>query len=97
MVKAILKEKYIVSTGGMKRQGVAEIIHETRYFSSMDKFHKWYDRFKQQLWEDEPSKVDLVEGIYVEVEEMKADDFSVPKSLTKYASFREGVSYYYAA
>ena len=97
MVKAVLKEKYIVSTDRIKRQGVAEIIHETRYFSSMDKFHKWYDQFKSKLWEDDQSKVDLVEGIYVEVEEMKVDDFSVPKSLSKYATFREGVSYYYAA
>ncbi|MFM7023826.1 MAG: hypothetical protein ACKOXB_12720 [Flavobacteriales bacterium] len=97
MIKAVLKEKYIVSTDRIKRQGVEEIIHETRYFTSMNEFHKWYDKFKAKLWEDDHSKVDLVEGIYVEVEELKADDLSVPKALSKYASFREGVSYYYAA
>ena len=53
MIKAELKERYILSAGGIKRQRVEEIVHETRYFTNMDKFHEWYDKFKAKLWEDD--------------------------------------------
>ncbi len=97
MIKATLKERYILSADGIKRQRTEEIIHEVRYFSSMEKFHEWYDKFKAKLWEDDPKKVDMVEGVYVVTEKIKADDISKPETLSKYASFREGVSYFYAA
>jgi len=97
MIKAELKERYILSANGIKRQRIEEIVHEVRYFTNMDEFHKWYDKFKAKLWEDDPKKVDLVEGVYVVTEEIKANDTSIPEVLTKYASFRDGVSYHYAA
>jgi hypothetical protein len=97
MIKAELKERYILSAGGIKRQRVEEIVHETRYFTNMDKFHEWYDKFKAKLWEDDSKKVDMIEGVYVVTEELKTNDNSIPETLSKYASFRDGVSYYYAA
>ena len=97
MIKARIIEKYIKSSSqGMKRSGIEKIIHEERYFSSMEKFHEWYDTFKEKLWEDDPSKVDLVEGIYVQTEELIVDDLTPPERVRSYATFRPDVSYRYA-
>ncbi len=96
LIKASIIEKYIKSERGIARAGVATSVIETRFFSSMDKFHEWYDTFKEQLWEDNKEKVDKVEGIYVKTEELKIDDTSVPAKINQYATFRPGISYKYA-
>jgi len=96
MIKAQIIERYIMSTQARKHSKLEEIVHETRYFSSMDKFHEWYDSFKHQLWEDDKTKVDLAEGIYVKTQEVAIDNVEPPKRLRLYATFRNGVSYKYA-
>lgn len=96
IIKATIKERYIFSDKGIIRQGLHEINHDIRYFSSREKFHEWYETFKDKLWEDDPGKVDLAEGIYVETEELDLDDTSPPRRLQTYATFRDGTSYYYA-
>ena len=35
----------------------------------MGKFLEWYDNFKEKLWEDDKTKVEIAEGIYVKTEE----------------------------
>lgn len=97
MVRAKIIEKYIKSTKDGKRGLVQEIVHETRYFSSKELFHQWYNSFKEELWEDDPSKVDMVEGIYVKLEEIELDNLAKPKRLKLYATFRPGISYRYAS
>jgi len=77
--------------------GTKDNVLEVRYFSSMNEFHTWYDQFKAKLWEDDASKVDLVEGVYVETEEISMNDTTPPRRLRKNATFRDGVSYYYAS
>lgn len=96
IIKATIKERYIFSDKGIIRQGLHEINHDIRYFSSREKFHEWYETFKDKLWEDDPSKVDLAEGIYVETEELDLDNTAPPRRLQTFATFREGTSYYYA-
>lgn len=97
MIRARIIEKYIKSSSfGMKRSGVEKIVHEERFFSSMEKFHEWYNTFKDKLWEDDPAKVDLVEGIYVQTEEVVLDDTTAPERVRLYATFRPDVSYRYA-
>jgi hypothetical protein len=96
MIKAELKERYIYSENGMKRLGLHEITLETRYFSSEDKYHEWLGTFKKKLWEDDPKKVDLVEGVYVEKQLLNVDDVSEPHRMNVYATFREGTSYNYS-
>ena len=96
MIRAKIIERYIKSGHEQKHARIQEIVHETRLFSDMDKFHEWYDTFKHELWEDDKSKVDMVEGIYVKTEEVQVDDISKPKRLRLYATFRNGVSYKYA-
>ena len=98
MIKAQIIERYIrTNVNGGARRRLDEIIHETRYFSTKEKFHEWLDTFKGELWEDDPQKVKLVEGIYVETEEIELDNLEKPRRLRLYASFRNGVSYKYAS
>lgn len=97
MIKAILKERYVFGTKSINHAGVKETILETRYFSSDRKLHEWLDSFKDRLWEHDKSKVDLVEGVYVQIENVEVDDIDAPKVLNKYATFKEGVSQFYAA
>lgn len=97
MIKAELKERYIYSDSGVRRQGLHEIILETRYFSSEEKYQQWYNSFKNKLWEDDPKKVDLVEGVYVEKTLLSVDDTSEPVRINLYATFRDGTSYKYAS
>ncbi|MDW7692892.1 hypothetical protein R9C00_10825 [Flammeovirgaceae bacterium SG7u.111] len=96
LIKASIIEKYIKSERGIKRSGIETVLIETRFFSSMDKFHEWYDTFKEQLWEDNQEKVDKVEGVYVKTEELTIDDVNAPSKINQYATFRPGVSYRYA-
>ena len=96
MIKATLKERYISSENGIAHEQVKEIIHETRIFTSEQKLEEWLGTFKQQLWQDDPAKVKLVEGIYVDKQNIAVDDTTPPKKLRQYATFRRGVSYYYA-
>lgn len=97
IIEATIKERYIFSDRGVIRQGLHEINHDVRYFSSREKFHEWYETFKDKLWEDDSSKVDLVEGIYVETKEIELDNVEPPKRLQTYATFRNGTSYHYAS
>ena len=96
MIKATLKERYISSENGIAHEQVKEIIHETRIFSSERKLDEWLQTFKDHLWQDDPAKVKLVEGIFVDQQEIRVDDTTPPKRLRQYATFRRGVSYYYA-
>ncbi|MEQ9438488.1 MAG: hypothetical protein RIG62_05550 [Cyclobacteriaceae bacterium] len=97
MIKATIRERYISSENGIAHEQVREIIHESRIFSTEEKFDEWLQTFKHELWQDDPAKVKLVEGIYVDKQEVKVDDTTAPKRLRKYATFRKGVSYYYAS
>ena len=97
MIKAILKERYISSENGIPHERIKEIIHETRIFSSERKLDEWLQTFQHQLWQDDPAKVRMVEGIYVDKQEIKVDDTTPPAKLRQYATFRRGVSYYYAS
>jgi hypothetical protein len=97
MIKATIRERYISSENGIAHEQVKEIIHESRIFSTEEKFNEWLQTFKHQLWQDDPAKVQLVEGIYVDKQIIKVDDTTPPKKLRKYATFRKGVSYYYAS
>lgn len=97
MIKATLKERYISSENGIAHEQVKKIVHETRIFSSEAKFDEWLQTFKHQLWQDDPAKVKLVKGIYVVKQDIKVDDTTPPPKLRQYATFRRGVSYYYAA
>ena len=97
MIKATLKERYISSENGIAHERIKELIHETRIFSSEAKFEEWIRTFKHQLWQDDPAKVKLVEGIYVDKQNIKVDDITPPVKLSQYATFRRGVSYYYAS
>ncbi len=96
IIKAILKEHYIYSDEYGPRQGVREEVLETRFFSSEESFQNWYDSFKDQLWEDTPGSKDLCEGIYVEKQYVPIDNMAPPKELHKHATFRKGISRYYA-
>ena len=96
MIQAILKEHYIYSDQYGPRQGVKEEILETRYFSSEEKFKQWYNTFKDKLWEDTPGSKDLCEGIFIEKHYLPVDNMAPPKELQKHATFRKGVSRYYA-
>lgn len=96
MIKATLKERYISSENGIAHEQVKEIVHETRIFSSERKLDEWLQTFKDRLWQDDPAKVKLVEGIFVDQQEIRVDDTTPPKRLRQYATFRRGVSYYYA-
>lgn len=97
MIKATLKERYISSENGIAHEQIKEIIHETRIFTSDEQFNEWIQTFKQQLWQDDPNKVKLVEGIYVDKQYITVDDTTPPRQIRRYATFRKGVSYYYAA
>lgn len=97
MIKATIRERYISSENGIAHEQVKEIIHESRVFTTEQKFNEWLESFKHELWQDDPSKVKLVEGIYVDKQEIKVDDTTPPKRIRKYATFRKGVSYYYAS
>lgn len=97
MIKATLKERYISSENGIAHEQLKEIVHETRIFSSEQKLDEWLQTFRHQLWQDDPAKVKLVEGIYVDKQEIKVDDTTPPAKLRQYATFRRGVSYYYAS
>ncbi len=66
-------------------------------FTSDEQFNAWIQRFKQQLWQDDPNKVKMVEGIYVDKQYITVDDTTPPRQIRQYATFRKGVSYYYAA
>ena len=96
MTKAQLIEKFIRSDKGHKRNSLESIVHETRYFTTKEKFNEWFDTFKADLWEDDATKVNVVEGIYVKTEEIKMDNIEKPERLKLYASFRTGISYKYA-
>lgn len=95
MIKATLFERHISPSKEVKQLLEKEL--DVRYFSSMEKFLEWYDKFKEKLWEDDKSKVDVAEGIYVKTEELIVDDINEPKHVSKQAKFRDGVSYFYAA
>ncbi len=97
MIRATLKERYISSENGIAHEQIKEIVHETRIFTSDDQFNAWIQSFKHQLWQDDPSKVKLVEGIYVDKQYIAVDDTAPPRQICRYATFRQGVSYYYAA
>lgn len=96
MIKATLKERYISSENGIAHEQIKEIIHETRIFTSDERFNEWIQTFKQQLWQDDPNKVKLVEGIYVDKQYITVDNTTPPQQIRQYATFRKGVSYYYA-
>ncbi|MEM8965204.1 MAG: hypothetical protein AAGE93_02230 [Bacteroidota bacterium] len=96
MIKATIRERYISSENGIAHEKIKEIIHESRIFTSEEKFSEWLQTFKHELWQDDPAKVKLVEGIYVDKQTISADDTTSPKKIRKYATFRKGVSYYYA-
>ena len=96
MIKAQLVEKYIRSSSSSPKNGIETVIHDERYFSTREKFNEWVDTFKDQLWEDDPSKVKLVEGVYVVSQEIDLDDMEKPSRLVMHATFRNGVSYKYA-
>lgn len=95
MIKATLFERHASANNSAKRLVEKEL--DVRYFSSMEKFQEWYNKFKVKLWEDDKSKVDMVEGIYVRTEEIVLDNTAEPKQISLQATFRNGVSYYYAA
>ena len=97
MIKATIKERYISSENGIAHEHVKEITHETRLFSTESHYDAWLQTFKHQLWQDDPAKVKLVEGIYVIKEEVEVDNIAPPRKICQYATFRRGVSYYYAA
>ena len=96
MIKATIRERYISSENGIAHEQVKEIIHDTRLFSSEKKFNQWLQTFQHELWQDDPTKVKLVEGIYVDKQEVAVDDTTPPQQIREYATFRKGVSYYYA-
>lgn len=96
MIKATLKERYISSENGIAHERIREIVHETRIFSSERKLDEWLQTFRHQLWQDDPTKVALVEGIYVVQQKISVDDTTPPAKLRQYATFRRGISYYYA-
>ena len=48
IIKATIKERYIFSDKGIIRQGLHEINHDIRYFSNREKFHEWYETFKEK-------------------------------------------------
>ena len=96
MIKATLKERYINSEDGRSNQQIKEIIHESRIFSSERALERWLDTFRHLLWQDDPTKVKLVEGIFVDTQTITLDDTTPPAKLRQYATFRQGVSYYYA-
>ena len=96
MIKAQIMEKYIRSASGSPKNGIETIIHEERFFSTREKFNEWVDSFKDQLWEDDPSKVKMVEGVYVTSQELEVDNMDKPKRMVMHATFRNGVSYKYA-
>ena len=96
MIKATIRERYISSENGIAHEQVKEIIHDTRLFSSEEKFNQWLQIFQHELWQDDPTKVKLVEGIYVDKQEVEVDDTTPPQQIREYATFRKGVSYYYA-
>lgn len=95
MIKATLFERHASPLKEVKQLLEKEL--DVRYFSSMEKFLQWYDKFKEKLWEDDQSKVDVAEGVYIKTEELLVDDLKEPKQISKQAKFREGVSYFYAA
>jgi hypothetical protein len=97
MIKAKVVERYIKSVNGAPKSKVETIVHEERFFSTQEKFQEWFDSFKAQLWEDDKTKVKLIEGVYIETEEIQLDNMEIPRKLRLYASFREGVSYNYAS
>jgi hypothetical protein len=97
MIKAKVIERYIKSVNGSPKSKIETIVHEERFFSSQEKFQAWFDLFKAKLWEDDKNKVKLIEGIYIETEEIELDNMEKPKKLKLYASFREGISYNYAS
>ena len=96
MIKATLKERYISSENGIPHDRVKEIVHDVRIFSTQRKLDEWLQTFQDQLWQDDPTKVNLVEGIFVDTERIIVDNTTPPKKLRQYATFRRGVSYYYA-
>ena len=103
MIKAVIKERYIHSSPGAVHDHTEEIIHDTRFFSTLEKYNEWYDSFKDQLWMDDLEKVDptktqlkLAEGIFVETSEVALDDMTPPEKLAQFATFRKGVSTPYA-
>ncbi|GEM_PF-3239467 len=96
MIKATIRERYISSENGIAHERVREIMHESRIFTSEEKFNEWLQTFRHQLWQDDPAKVKLVEGIYVDKQTISVDDVTPPKQVRKYATFRKGVSYHYA-
>ena len=96
MIKATLKEKYISREDGIAYGQRKEIVHETRLFSSEQKLEDWLQTFRHQLWQDDPAKVKLVEGIFVDTQVVEVDDVAPPRKTCQYATFRQGVSYYYA-
>ncbi len=96
MIKATLFERHKYNTpNSIKRLLEKEL--DVRFFSSREKYQEWYDTFKDKLWEDDKSKVEMGEGIYIRVEEIDVDNTSEPKRLALQATFRNGVSYFYAA
>ena len=103
MLKAQIIEKYRKTGDRTSNETIQTIIHESRYFTDLEQFTKWYDTFKEELWEDEPTKVKLKEGIYVAMEmahnvgdDVELNNTEKPKRLSLYASYREGISYKYA-
>lgn len=96
MIRARLFEKYIKSSPSAKLNQIEREVLEERLFSSKEKFYQWYDTFKEELWEDDPDKVSLVEGVYVEMEEVQVDVVDAPMRTKHFATFRPGVSYNYA-
>jgi len=96
LIRAVIKEKFIFSDKDISRQGIKEIEHEARFFSSREKYDEWYQTFKDKLWEDKPGTKDLREGVYVETTHIHVDDTSEPERIQKYATFRKGISHYYA-
>ena len=97
MIRATIVERYVKTENGIERSKVDHLIHETRYFSSMAKYKEWFNTFKHELWEDDITKVDLMQGIYVKTEKVELDNVDKPQKVKQYATFRNGISMKYAS
>lgn len=95
IIKAEIKERYI-SKNDHHLNIMDELVHETRYFSSLKKFQAWFDTIKESLWCDQEDKVNLVEGIFIVTNEIELDNMTPTSIDCKYAEFRPEVSFYYA-
>ena len=95
VIRATIIEKYIPD--GIEKKDLEIVETTVRFFSTRDKFHQWFNSFKDKLWEYDPDKVEVIQGIYVKVEEVEVDDMSPPENLGLFAKFNKELSYKYAS